>query len=248
LLSVAHSFSTFVGPICAGALIDHASMHAAFAVLGTLPLAALWATRYMPDDAAPPPPRAAVVQRGPAWELLSAPELRRLIAVNLCLASSWDVHLFAVPILGHQHGFSASAIASVLASFALAVAAIRVALPALAKRYGEAALLRAALLVVACTFAIYPYASSLWTMRACAVALGFALGTSQPMVMTMLHQITPASRHGEAIALRSMFIYGSGIAVPLGFGAAAPWVGIASLFWMMAGLAAGGTFISLRSR
>lgn len=246
LLSVAHSFSTFIGPLCAGALIDHFGMQAAFIALGLLPLLTLLAARWVPD-AVPSQPSAAGSRR-PAWELLSAPALRRLIAVNLCLASSWDVHLFAVPILGHQRGFSASAIASVLAVFALAVAAIRVALPALARRYGEPLLLRAALVVVTCTFALYPFAASLWTMQVCAVCLGLALGTSQPMVMTMLHQITPESRHGEAIALRSMFIYGSGIAVPLGFGAAAAWVGVGSLFWMMAGLTATGSLISIRPR
>lgn len=245
-LSVAHSFSTFVGPICAGALIDHVSMQAAFVVLAAFPLLTLVAARQVPEDERPPPTAAGT--RRPAWDLLSAPELRRLLAVNMCLASSWDVHVFAVPILGHQLGFSASGIASVLSVFALAVGTIRMALPTLAKRFGEPLLLRAALVVVACTFAIYPFATSLWTMQVCAAFLGLALGTSQPMVMTMLHQITPASRHGEAIALRSIFIYGSGIAVPLGFGAVAAWVSVGSLFWLMAVLAATGTFISIRTR
>jgi MFS family permease len=107
--------------------------------------------------------------------------------------------------------------------------------------------LRAALVLMAVAFCVYPFATSLWAMRACAAVLGLALGTSQPMVMTMLHQITPAARHGAAIALRSMFIYGSGIAVPLGFGAATAWVDVSSLFWLIAGVAATGTWVSLRS-
>jgi predicted MFS family arabinose efflux permease len=40
------------------------------------------------------------------------------------------------------------------------------------------------------------------TMGMCSVLLGLALGMVQPMVMSMLHQITPEHRHGEAVGMR----------------------------------------------
>ena len=46
----------------------------------------------------------------------------------------------------------------------------------------------------------------LWplAMGICSVLLGLALGSVQPMIMSMLHQITPEARHGEALGLRLM--------------------------------------------
>ena len=42
------------------------------------------------------------------------PGLRRLLFVNWLLSSSWDVHSFAVPVLGHGRGYNASTIGLVL--------------------------------------------------------------------------------------------------------------------------------------
>jgi hypothetical protein len=58
--------------------------------------------------------------------------------------------------------------------------------------------------------------------------------------MTTLHQITPAARHGEAIALRSMAINFSSAVMPLAFGFAGATMGLSLLFWAMgAGVASG---------
>src|SRR5260221_9461369 len=50
------------------------------------------------------------------------------------------------------------------------------------------------------------FMDSALTMGVCSVLLGFSLGSVQPMVMSMLHQITPEHRHGEALGLRLMAI------------------------------------------
>jgi hypothetical protein len=70
------------------------------------------------------------------------------------------------------------------------------------------------------------------------MALGLALGAVQPMVMATLHQLTPAARHGEAIALRSMTINASAAVLPLIFGLAGAGFGVGMLFSIM-GLAVG---------
>jgi len=81
---------------------------------------------------------------------------------------------------------------------------------------------------------------SAWWMGLCAVGLGLALGSVQPMIMTALHQLTPKHSHGQAIALRSMTINTSSALMPLMFGVLGGVVGAASLFWVMsAGVAAG---------
>src|ERR1035438_8226765 len=89
------------------------------------------------------------------------------------------------------------------------------------------------MLVCAAVFAVYPFARTAWLMGLCAVVLGLALGAVQPMIMTTLHQITPADRHGEAIALRSMAINFSSAVMPLAFGLAGATLGASALFWFM---------------
>ena len=163
-----------------------------------------------------------------------APGLRRLLLVNWLLSSSWDVHAFVVPILGHERGFSASAIGLVLGVFATAVALIRVVIPALAHRLRESAGAGRRDARDGAGLRGLPAGAQSLGDGVCAVLLGLALGAVQPMIMTTLHQITPHERHGEAIALRSMTINFSSAVMPLMFGLAGAVIGAASLFWVMA--------------
>jgi hypothetical protein len=55
----------------------------------------------------------------------------------------------------------------------------------------------------------------------------------QPMVMSMLHQITPRHRHGEAVAVRLIMVNISSVGMPMLFGAAGGLLGISGVFWVM---------------
>jgi predicted MFS family arabinose efflux permease len=208
-------------------------------VLLVLPFGALAWARRVPREA--PVHRAADAARPRAWELFRTPGLRRLLAVNWLLSSSWDVHAFLVPVLGHERGFSAFAIGLVLGAFAVSVAAIRLVIPLIAQHLREGQVLAGAMLLAAGVFVLYPFAQSAWLMGVFAAALGLALGAVQPMIMTTLHQITPAARYGEAIALRSMTINLSSALMPLLFGALGAVVGASTLFWLMAAAVGAGS-------
>ena len=242
-LGVAPSISHMIGPGSAGFLIDHLGYTTAFSALALAPLMSLWVGRIVPREPARAP---ATLAKRAAWDLLSTPMLRRLLLVNWCMSASWDVHAFVVPIFGHEHNLSASAIGAILSVFALAVTAVRVVLPTIAHRLGESQVLVGAMLLAAATFGLYPFAHSFATMAACATLLGLALGCSHPMVMTTLHQITPQSRHGEAIALRSMTISISSALMPLAFGAVGAALGATGLFWSMASLVGSGSWVASR--
>ncbi|WP_298831246.1 MFS transporter [uncultured Piscinibacter sp.] len=230
-LGLAPALANMVGPVLAGVLIDLGGFRAAYAVLLMLPLAALaWARRVPREAPARRAPDAAALHAG---ELLRTPGLRRLLAVNWLLSSSWDVHALLVPVLGHERGFPASAIGLVLGLFAIAVAAVRLAIPLIAQHLREGQVLAGAMLWTAGVFALYPLANTAGWMGLLAAALGLALGAVQPMIMTTLHQITPAHRHGEAIALRSMTINLSSALMPVLFGALGALVGASALFWLM---------------
>jgi MFS family permease len=243
-LAIAPAVANFVGPFLAGLLIDHAghvpadllAFRVSFGVLAALPLIC-----WMLARGAHEPPRTAPVAGATptrAWDLLREPMFRRLLFVNWLQSSSWDVHAFVLPVLGHDRGLSASVIGSILGAFAIAAAAIRVVLPILASRASERSVILSSTIVTAAMFAIYPLLDSAWTMGICSVVLGFALGAVQPMVMSMLHQITPHTRHGEALGLRLMTINASSVAMPMLFGSLGALIGIAGVFWVVGGVLA----------
>lgn len=242
-LAIGPAISNVLGPLAAGLLIDHAGpeagsrlgYQAAFALMGLFPLLTWWLLRHVPE--APSSPVPAPVEGAPprrAWDLLKDRGFARLMLVNWFISSSWDVHTLIVPLIGVERGMSASVIGAILGGFALAAALIRTAMPLLAERLKEWAVLAAAMLLTALLFAVYPLMPNAWSMGVCSVVLGAALGVVQPMVLSTLHQITPAHRHGEALGLRLMAVTASSVAIPVVFGSVSAVVGTAGVFWIVA--------------
>jgi MFS family permease len=244
-LSIGPAISNFLGPVCAGLLIDHAGVWwggkpadalgfgAAFALAAVLPSVAWWCVRSTRDLPADPGSQGGAAS---AWPLLRDPMMRRLLLVNWLLSSCWDVHTFVVPVLGHERGFSASVIGTILGAFAVAAAVVRVFLPLLAARLREWAVVTTSMVLTAILFAVYPLMPTAWAMGACSVLLGLVLGTVQPMIMSTLHQITPHAMHGQAIALRLMTINLSSVLMPMLFGTAGVVVGVSVVFWTVGAL------------
>ncbi len=83
-------------------------------------------------------------------------------------------------------------------------------------------------------------------MGMCSVLLGLSLGSVQPMIMSSLHQMTPANRHGEAVAMRMMTINASSVIMPILFGLTGSLIGIAGLFWLTGAAVGGGTRLAFK--
>ena len=245
-LSIGPAFSNFIGPFLAGFAIDNGGFQLAFCLMTVLPLLGWFWVRDVHEL---PPVEAVHGSRpAPAWDLLRDPKFRRLLLVNWLLSSCWDVHTFVVPVLGHERGLSASVIGTILGGFAIAAAAVRVMLPALAARVKEWAVITVAMVAAAALFSVYPFLVGPLAMGICSALLGMALGVVQPMVMSMLHQITPEHRHGQAVGLRLMAINASSVSMPMLFGAAGAVIGIAGVFWTVAAGVAAGTRLAWRMR
>ncbi|WP_313034628.1 MFS transporter [Massilia alkalitolerans] len=239
-IALAPAIAGLVGPMLAGVLIDHAGFASAFLALALLPAATLLAAQAVPVEA-PGPVTAPEKRRASAWDLLRLAPFRRLLLVSWLVSVCWDVHGFALPLLGVERGLSASALGAVLAAYAAASMLARILLPLLAGRLASGTLLAGAMLLACAVFAVYPLLHSAWAMAACAAMLGVALGVVQPAILASLHDVAPPGRHGEALALRSMAIHASMAAMPLLFGAVGAAAGATVLFWLMsAALGAGG--------
>ena len=237
-LALGPAVSNFIGPFSAGFLIDHSGFRMAFFFLALLPLLTWFLVRTTREW--PPTTNVNDDKRHPktTWDLLKEPMMRRLMLVNWFLASCWDVHTFVVPILGHEKGLSASTIGAILGAFAISATLVRLLMPFIAKHLKEWVVVSGAMLLTGVIFGIYPFMPTAMTMGMCSVALGFVLGSVQPMIMSTLHQITPENRHGEALGLRLMAINASSVAMPLMFGLAGTVIGVAGLFWVTGALVA----------
>lgn len=238
-LSIGPAISNFVGPVLAGLMIDHAGnrpadltgFQLAFGLMALFPLLTWLFMRGVPERMDGQP--AAGHRSGSALDLLREPMMRRLLMVNWLLASCWDVHTFVVPVLGHERGFAASVIGALLGAFAVSAALIRVCLPWLSRHVQEHQVVAGAMGVTALIFGLYPLLPNAWTMGVCSVVLGLTLGSVQPMIMSTLHQITPARRQGEALGLRLMSINAASVLMPMLFGAAGAVAGVLPVFWVV---------------
>jgi MFS family permease len=238
-LSIGPAVSNFLGPVLAGLMIDFAGperahetgFRVAFLLMALLPLLTLGCVRGVHE-------KTSAQVEGPkekkhVLDLLHQPMMLRLLGVNWLLSSCWDVHTFVVPLLGHERGLSASVVGTILGSFAVAAATIRLCLPWVSRHLHEYQIITTSMVCTAVLFGAYPFMPTPWAMGACSVLLGLVLGAVQPMIMSTLHQITPAHRQGEALGLRLMSINDSSVLMPMLFGAAGAIAGVAPVFWVV---------------
>lgn len=228
------AMSNTVAPVVTGLLIDHVGFRAAFVFGALLPLVSAWAAWRVPRLTAALAPSGAPTSFRSAIGLLRLPRVRNLLLVNVVMAASWDAHTFTVPVVGHAREFSASAIGLVLGSFAVASTIVRLAISSFAQRIDEKRALRWAMTLATCTLLIYAWLPGTPGMMAGSALLGLALGSVQPMVLSMLHQGAPAGRQGQALALRMLFTNAATIAMPVGFGFLAAATTSAAPMWLMA--------------
>lgn len=246
-MAVGFSLSALAGPMLAGAAIDRVGYRWAFSLLALLPvLAGLLLLR------APAMPRhahAAPVQARGVTELLRLPPLRAVLVVSAMISAGWDLFTFLVPLHGARSGLSATAIGLVAGAFGVGSAAVRVALPWIARRVPEWKLLGAALALSGLGYFVFPFCVTVGTMLPLALALGVVLGCGQPVVMSLLHVTAPPERTGEAVGLRAAITSLGQTVLPLAFGAFGTALGMLPLFWAAAALlGVGGGYAARRER
>jgi MFS family permease len=181
-----------------------------------------------------------------AFELIRHPEVRAVLIVSGLISMGWDLQSFLIPVYGASIGLTASQIGLVLGSFAAATFAIRLAMPALARRYHEWQVLVFTLLVSALAFALMPFFKSMAPLMAVAFLLGLGLGSAQPNVMSLLHERAPVGRVGEALGLRTTIMNSSHVSLPLVIGAFGSVVGAGAGFWLIAVALVGGGWSAWR--
>jgi MFS family permease len=244
VMAIGFSISGFVGPLAAGFLIDHVSFRAAFAVLALLPVVAayaFWSRRFLK---LPTPTRIA--PNGPARrarDLLAVPVVRNTLGTIAFITVGWDLFNFMVPVLGSELKLSATQIGSVLSFFAVAVFLVRLSMPWLSKRLGERGVITTAMVIAGTMFVAFAFAKSYSTMLVLSFIMGLGLGSSQPIMLSLLHSAAPPNRIGEVNGMRMTMISTSQWTMPLMFGTLTLSAGLAPLFaFVGTGLLLGSVF------
>jgi predicted MFS family arabinose efflux permease len=164
-------------------------------------------------------------------DLLRNPEMRQIYIIAILLAAAWDLFIFVTPIQGSKLGLSASTIGLILGAFSAATFAVRLAMPWISRRYNEWHVLTSALILAVISYGIFPFMQQSYSLMAVAAILGLALGSSQPNVLSLLHNVAPPGRAGEAIGIRTTISNANQVVIPLAFGAAGTALGLFAVFW-----------------
>lgn len=246
IFSMGLSVSGFTGPVIAGLAIDAFGFPHTFVLLAAFPAAGfviLAATRAAAPRRAPA--QATVASRHLS-DLIGTPRLRAVFASSALLSTAWDLFTFAVPLYAAGLGLPASTIGTIVGTFAVATFAVRVVLLRIVSRTSEWRILTAVFLVAAVAYALFPLGRTALPLYALAFVLGLFLGASQPMVLSLLFSHTPPERAAEAVGVRSTLVNASQTVMPLAFGAAGAALGMLPVFWLMAAVMAGASWLTAK--
>ncbi len=246
MLALGFSTSGLIAPVGSGFLIDSIGHRATLGAIAGLLTLGLVMLLYQRARLPVPDRRAASAEPSNAFDLLRVLEVRRVLIISAMISMAWDLQTFLVPVYGTSVGLSASQIGLVLGSFALATFVIRLAMPALSRRYREWQVLIFTLITAGVAYALLPLFSAATPLAAVLFLLGLGLGAAQPNVMSLLHERAPVGRVGEALGLRTIAMNSSHIVLPLVIGAFGTVLGAAPAFWLMAVTLVGGGWSARR--
>jgi MFS family permease len=248
LIGMGFSAAGFIGPFLAGLTIDHFGYVPAFLMLAAFPVPALLLLLFKPGFLPRPRKHAESAQHGSSLELLRVRSLRNTFVASGILSAAWDLFQFYFPVYGHSVGLSASAIGTVLGVFALATFTVRVAIPALAKRYAEAQVLTGAIFVAAAAFAFFPFFANAYVLGAIAFLLGLGVGCGQPVSMSLIYGLAPPGRAGECAGLRVTANNVMHLLIPLAFGSVGAAFGYMPVFLSNSSLLVAAAMMLQRAR
>lgn len=233
--SMAFSASGAAGPVIAGYLIDEKNYYWAYGGALGFALAAalvfLLISRGLPSSLNAN--KQKKVEKHSLFELFKHPLIRNVLLASALVSMAWDLQAFMIPVYGTEIGLDAVAIGWLLSVFSVCSFAVRALMPILSHHFKEWSIIIFVLVSTGVSYLIFPFTTSLAVLFVLCGWLGASLGASQPNVLSLLHQVTPEERIGEAIGIRTMLMNSSHTVLPLLFGFGGSVIGAAAAFWSL---------------
>lgn len=171
-----------------------------------------------------------------ARNVLKRPGIKPAIWTSLAVASTNDVLVVILPLVGTELGINPVVIGAILSIRSIAAMISRFSLGRLTRRFGSANVMNYSILISAIFLFLSVFATTEITLGVVMAIIGFLLGIGQPLTMSIVSKKTPIEERAMAISIR---LFGNRLGqflVPLGagaltapFGSAAVFVGLAAL-------------------
>lgn len=245
--SLGESSANIVGPVCVGLSIDQFHHPVTFLFLALF-TAGCGLLLFAGRNTLPRTGGGAEQESAPRSmkDLLALPAMRNALLTNGAVMAGVDLFSLYIPVYARGIGLSATAIGMIIGAFGAAAFIIRLAIPPITARWGERAMLAAALALSALAFISFPLTTSPLLLGTAAFVLGLGLGCGQPLSMILAFNASPPGRSAEGIAMRLAVSYGAHVVIPPVFGAIGTGLGLAPIFWSCAVLLGGGSLLNRR--
>ncbi len=234
--------ATSTGPMVSGFSIDHLGFSDACLIL--VALAAMSVAMLLSGGSVLPGGNRHAGTSGSFKDMLADKNVLRVLATSSLVMLGTDLFQFYLPIYGHGIGLSASAIGVILASFAIASFAVRVALPRLIASSSEEMVLLYAFAIAAVGFALVPFFENVFMLCAVALVLGIGMGCGAPITMMLTYSQSPKGRSGEALGMRFTANHLARVIGPLVSGSIGSMFGLIPVFLVNALMMITGSIIS----
>jgi MFS family permease len=240
--SLAGALTNFVGPMMAGFSIDAVGHTAACLVAASQSFIAVllllaWGRLF------PPPKTSEAPKAGPSPRLIDR-EVVFMLVISGMVQLGYDLFQFYLPIYAHSIGLSASAIGAVLATLAIAAFVVRLFLARLVKQVPGRTLLISVFVMGAIGYALVPLSSNAVVLGLIAFVFGLGMGIGIPLTVILMFANSAEGRSGQTLGLRLTANNLVRVGGPILAGAIGSALGIASVFWIVAAILAGGGVLS----
>ena len=180
-----------------------------------------------------------------ARDVIKRPGIKPAIWTSLAVASTNDVLVVILPLIGTELGISPVVIGAILSIRSAAAMVSRFSLGKLTKRFGSSSVMNFSIGVSAVFLFASVYATTALTLAIVMAIVGFLLGIGQPLTMSIVSKKTPIEERAMAISIR---LFGNRLGqflVPLGAGALAAPFGAGAVFVGLAALIASAGAVSI---
>jgi len=245
--SMGHTFGPMLGGIIAGSSgVLPKSSTSAFvfaAILAFLAMVPFFLFKSVKEVKSQEERDAAGAIR--ARDVIKRPGIKPAIWTSLAVASTNDVLVVILPLVGTQLGINPVVIGAILSIRSAAAMISRFSLGRLTSKFGSARVMNFSMFISAVFLFASAYATTEITLAVVMAIVGFLLGIGQPLTMSIVSKKSPIEERAMAISIR---LFGNRLGqflVPLGAGALAAPFGGGAVFVGLAVLIASAGVVSV---
>jgi len=165
-----------------------------------------------------------------ARDVMTRPGIKPAVWISLAVASTNDVLVVVLPLIGTENGISPVVIGSILSLRSAAAMISRFSIGRLTNKFGSTRVMNVSIFLSSLFLFSVIFTKSSISLAIVMAAIGFLLGVGQPLTMAIVSKKSPVDERAMAISIR---LFGNRLGqflVPLGSGALAGSFGGGSVF------------------